>query len=128
MADPVTRTYLVKLALDAGANLPLGATLNVRAPGLPGSASKALLLPTSALRQDAQGTAVWVFDEVTMTVNSQSVQLGPVNGNDVAILSGLMPGQRVVSAGVHVLSPGQKVTVYGAAPSMTPAAAVAPTR
>jgi multidrug efflux pump subunit AcrA (membrane-fusion protein) len=128
MADPVTRTYLVKLALDAGGNLPLGASLNVRTSGLPGSASKAMVLPTSALRQDPQGTAVWVLDEATMTVNSQVVQLGPVSGNDVAVLSGLTPGQKVVSAGVHVLSPGQKVTVYGAVPSMAPAAAVAPAR
>jgi membrane fusion protein, multidrug efflux system len=129
MADPVTRTYLVKLALDAGgANLPLGASLNVRTVGLRAPSSKALVLPTSALRQDAQGTAVWVLDEVTMTVNSQVVQLGPVNGNDVAILSGLTPGQKVVGAGVHVLSPGQKVTVYGAVPRMTPAAAVVPAR
>ena len=128
MADPVTRTYWVKLALDAGAQLPLGASLNVRAGGLPGSAFKAMVLPTSALRQDAQGTAVWVLDEASMTVNSQVVQLGPVNGNEVAVLSGLMPGQKVVSAGVHVLSPGQKVTVYGAVPHTAPAAAVAPAR
>jgi RND family efflux transporter MFP subunit len=128
MADPVTRTYLVKLALDAGAHLPLGASLNVRTAGLPGSAAKAMVLPTSALRQDAQGTAVWVLDEATMTVNSQVVQLGPVIGNDVAVVSGLTPGQKVVSAGVHVLSPGQKVTVYGAVPSMAPAATTAPAR
>jgi RND family efflux transporter MFP subunit len=128
MADPVTRTFTVKLSLDGGIALPLGATLNVRAPGLLGSASTAMVLPTSALRQDGQGTAVWVLDETTMTVNSQAVQLGPLNGNDVVIRSGLTPGQKVVSAGVHVLSPGQKVTVYSAVPSMAPAASVAPAR
>jgi RND family efflux transporter MFP subunit len=120
-ADPVTRTYAVKLALAPGLALPLGATLNVRAPGVSGAAVSAIKLPTSALRQDGQGTAVWVLDEATMTVNSQVVQLGPVDGNDVVVTSGLQPGQRVVSAGVHVLSPGQKVTVYGAAPVSAPA-------
>jgi RND family efflux transporter MFP subunit len=120
-ADPVTRTYAVKLALAPGVALPLGATLNVRAPGVSGAAVSAIKLPTSALRQDGQGTAVWVLDEATMTVNSQVVQLGPVDGNDVVVTSGLQPGQRVVSAGVHVLSPGQKVTVYGAAPVSAPA-------
>jgi hypothetical protein len=50
-----------------------------------------------------------------------------VSGNNVAILSGLTPGQKVVSAGVHVLSPGQKVTVYGAVASLAPAA-TAPAR
>ncbi len=122
-ADPVTRTYAVKLALAPGVGraLPLGATLNVRAPGLSSAVASAIKLPTSALRQEGQGTAVWVLDEATMTVNSQAVQLGPVDGNEVVVSSGLKPGQKVVSAGVHVLSPGQKVTVYGAAP--TPASA-----
>jgi membrane fusion protein, multidrug efflux system len=120
-ADPVTRTYAVKLALAPGVALPLGATLNVRAPGVSGAAVSAIKLPTSALRQEGQGTAVWVLDEATMTVNSQAVQLGPVDGNEVVVSSGLQPGQKVVSAGVHVLSPGQKVTVYGAAPVSAPA-------
>ena len=122
-ADPVTRTYAVKLALAPGVGgaLPLGATLNVRAPGLSSAVASAIKLPTSALRQEGQGTAVWVLDEATMTVNSQAVQLGPVDGNEVVVTSGLQPGQKVVSAWVHVLSPSQKVTVYGAAP--TPASA-----
>ncbi|PUE41698.1 efflux RND transporter periplasmic adaptor subunit [Limnohabitans sp. Bal53] len=118
-ADPVTRTYAVKLALapTVGGALPLGATMNVRAPGLSGAVASVIKLPTSALRQEGQGTAVWVLDEATMTVNSQAVELGPVDGNEVVVTSGLKPGQKVVSAGVHVLSPGQKVTVYGAAPA-----------
>jgi multidrug efflux pump subunit AcrA (membrane-fusion protein) len=57
---------------------------------------------------------VWVFDAGNMTVNTQPVQVGAVEGNEVVISSGLKPGQQVVSAGVHVLSPGQKVTVYNA--------------
>jgi RND family efflux transporter MFP subunit len=124
-ADPVTRTYAVKLALAPGVGgaLPLGATLNVRAPGLSSAVASAIKLPTSALRQEGQGTAVWVLDEANMTVNSQAVQLGPVDGNEVVVSSGLKPGQKVVSAGVHVLSPGQKVTVYGAPPSSAPAPA-----
>jgi RND family efflux transporter MFP subunit len=127
-ADPVTRTYAVKLALASGVGgaLPLGATLNVRAPGLSSAVASAIKLPTSALRQEGQGTAVWVLDEATMTVNSQAVQLGPVDGNEVVVSAGLKPGQKVVSAGVHVLSPGQKVTVYGAPPSPAPSPAPAP--
>ena len=43
------------------------------------------------------------------------------DGNDAVISSGLVPGQVVVTAGVHVLSPGQKVKFYvdpGAAPAV----------
>ena len=112
-ADPVTRTYAVKLALEASERLPLGATVSVLAGQLPGSQASVIKLPTSALRQEGQGTAVWLLDEASMTVNSQVVILGPVDGNEVVVVSGLKPGQKVVGAGVHVLSPGQKVTPYG---------------
>jgi RND family efflux transporter MFP subunit len=113
-ADPATRTYQVKLALDQADMVPLGATLNVLVSQLPGSQAAAIKLPTSALRQDGAATAVWVLDEATMTVRSQAVQVGPLDGNQVVILSGLRAGQKVVCAGVHVLTAGQKVSEYGA--------------
>lgn len=116
-ADPVTRTFAVKLSLADSNNLPLGATVNVNAGQTVGSASTVIKLPTSALRQEGQSTVVWVLDEASMTVNTQAVQLGGVDGNEVVIQSGLKPGQKVVAAGVHVLAPGQKVTLYGAAVS-----------
>jgi len=127
-ADPVTRTYLVKLALNASDRLPLGATMQVLASGLPGNPSDQIRLPTSALKQAGNGTVVWVLDEASMTVNTQAVQLGPLVGNEVVITGGLKPGQKVVAAGVHVLSPGQKVTVYGAAATAVPAAAASAPR
>jgi len=111
-ADPVTRTFTIKLALDASEKLPLGATVNVQAGALQGAQVAAIKLPTSALRQEGAGTAVWVLDEAGMTVRSQPVQLGPVDGNQIVIASGLQPGQKVVAAGVHVLTAGQKVTAY----------------
>lgn len=125
-ADPVTRTYSVKLALEASERLPLGSTVTVQALQLQGSQAGVIKLPTSALRQVGAGTAVWVLDAASMTVRSQSVQVGVVDGNEVVITSGLQPGQQVVSAGVHVLSPGQKVTIYnatGKAASASPASA-----
>ena len=112
-ADPVTRTFTVKLALDASEKLPLGATVNVLSPAQAQAAAvSAIQLPTTALRQEGAGTAVWVLDEASMTVQPQKVTLGPVQAQQVAIASGLQAGQKVVVAGVHVLSPGQKVTLY----------------
>ncbi len=113
-ADPVTRTYTVKLALDAGEKVPLGATLNVLAQGLKGSQAAVIKVPTSALRQEGKGTAVWVLDEAKMTIASQAVQVAAADGNEVVIAAGLQPGQRIVTAGVHVLTPGQKVSLYKA--------------
>jgi len=47
-----------------------------------------------------------------MTVKSQPVQVATADGNDAVIGAGLLPGMTVVSAGVHVLSPGQKVSIW----------------
>ena len=113
-ADPVTRTFTVKLGLVKADSLPLGVTLNVQAPQLAGSQPNVIKLPTNALRQEGTQTAVWVFDPQTSTVASQVVQVATADGNEVVIASGLKSGQQIVSTGVHVLSPGQKVSVYKA--------------
>ena len=111
-SDPVTRTYPVKVSIDAKEPPPLGATVNVvmQAAGLVGV--PVIKLPTSALRQDDQATAVWVLDKASMTVRSQVIQIATADGNEAVVAAGLQPGVLVVSAGVHVLSPGQKVTIY----------------
>ena len=110
-ADPVTRTFAVKVAL-AGAAPPLGATLTAvpQAEGAP--AAPVLKLPTTALRQEGQGSAVWVYEPASGSVRSQAVQVAGADGNQAVIAAGLTPGMRVVASGVHVLAPGQKVTVY----------------
>jgi multidrug efflux system membrane fusion protein len=53
-----------------------------------------------------------VLDRQTMTVKSQPVQVATADGNDAVIAAGLQPGMTIVIAGVHVLAPGQKVSVY----------------
>ena len=113
-ADPATRTYQVKLALDAKKPAPpLGATMYVLPEGLGGVQGMPVIkLPTTALRQEGQASAVWLLDTASMTVKSQLVQIATADGNEVVIAAGLQPGMLVVSAGVHVLSPGQKVTIY----------------
>lgn len=111
-ADPVTRTFLVKVALEPGDAPPLGSTVYVVPRSLSHAGAPAIKLPTSALKQEGRQTAVWVLDRESMTVRSQVVQIATADGNDAVIGSGLQPGMLVVSAGVHVLSPGQKVTLY----------------
>ena len=115
-ADPVTRTFQIKVALDANQTAPaLGATVNVSSAAHVGAGlqgKQVIKLPTSALRQEGQGTAVWVLDPTSMTLRSQAVQIETADGNEAVVASGLEPGMQVVSAGVHVLSAGQKVTLY----------------
>jgi RND family efflux transporter MFP subunit len=111
-ADPITRTYPVKVSITGAEQPPLGATVTV-IPQSPDSAGlQVIKVPTSALRQEGQGSAVWVLDRQTMTVRSQQVQIATADGNDAVIAAGLQPGMTIVTAGVHVLAPGQKVSVY----------------
>ena len=112
-ADPATRTYQVKLALDTKTPPPLGATVYVLPEGLGGvQGMQVIKLPTSALRQEGKSSAVWVLDKASMTLKSQAVQVATADGNEAVIATGLLPGMLVVIAGVHVLSAGQKVTIY----------------
>ena len=110
-ADPVTRTFAVKAALQ-DMKVPLGSTATVVLDG--DSTATGMLLPTSAIRQEAGKTSVWVLDPASMTVRSQAIEVGDVHDNSVTVSSGLQAGQQVVTAGVHVLSPGQKVTYFKA--------------
>ncbi len=111
-ADPVTRTFAIKVGLQGDAAPALGATVYVTPAALAHAGAQVIKLPTSALKQDGKTSAVWVLDPATMTVKSQAIQIATADGNEAVIASGLQPGQLVVSAGVHVLSPGQKVTIY----------------
>lgn len=111
-ADPVIRTFTVKAALPTSSDLALGSTVSVLPAGLQRSNQQAIKLPTTALRQEGQATVVWVLDTHTMTVRSQPIQIATADGNEVVVASGLSPGMLVVTAGVHVLTPGQKVTIY----------------
>ena len=120
-ADPVTRTYPVKVALDATDPPALGSTVYVSPRALSHAGLQVIKLPTSALRQEGQATAVWVLDKATMTLKSQPVQIATADGNEAVIAGGLLPGMQVVSAGVHVLSPGQKVTIYQEKVAQAPA-------
>jgi membrane fusion protein, multidrug efflux system len=121
-ADPVTRTFPIKVALDAKQTPALGATIYVTPKALSRAGAPVIKLPTSALRQEGQGTAVWVLDKSTMTVKSVPVQVAAADGNEAVIASGLQPGMLVVSAGVHVLSPGQKVAIYQERSALTTSA------
>jgi len=125
-ADAVTRTYAVKVAIDAATSPALGATVYARPKALSQTGAAVLKLPTSALRQEGSGSAVWVLDKDSMTVRLQPVQVATADGNEAVIAAGITPGMQVVVAGVHVLAPGQKVSLYQGKSSAPATAAVVP--
>ena len=111
-ADPVTRTFAVKVALGADASPALGSTVSVVPQALSQAGAAALMVPTNALLQQSGKTLVWLLDPASMTVKAQPVEVLTADGNQVVIASGLSPGMQVVTSGVHVLSAGQAVTLY----------------
>lgn len=120
-ADPNTRTFVIKAALQMSAQksspVPepvLGATVTVRLKPTASSDTPRIKLPTSALRQEAGATSVWVLDGSSMTVSAKTIAVAAADGNEVVVTSGLQAGDQVVTSGVHVLTAGQKVSVFGA--------------
>ena len=108
-ADPVTRTFLAKADIGR-AEVRLGQTASVLLD-LP-RATGVTRLPLSAVAEAQGKTVVWLLDKATMTVRPQPVVVAGAEGNSVVIASGLAPGQTVVTAGVHLLTPGLKVKSY----------------
>jgi RND family efflux transporter MFP subunit len=109
VADPATRTYTVKVSIPPRDDVRLGMTAAVLLAHA--GANPAIRVPLSALYQDKGRTSVWVIENGA--VRQVAVQVGGVSGNDVLLAGGVKPGQSVVTAGVNLLKPGQKVKELG---------------
>ncbi len=112
VADPATRTYTVKVSIPASAEARLGMTATVDMAGARKESDSQLRVPLSALVQDKAATSVWVVEKDA--VQLRRVQVAGQSGNDILLSSGVQPGQTVVTAGVHLLKPGQKVRILTA--------------
>jgi RND family efflux transporter MFP subunit len=112
-ADPVTRSFQVKIALDQPpASMWLGATVSGQAHMI---AVGGIELPATALTMADNKPAVWVVDPKTQEVSLHAVTIRQGGSDSIVISDGLAAGERVVTAGVHALRPGQKVRLDGAA-------------
>ncbi|MDD5277184.1 MAG: efflux RND transporter periplasmic adaptor subunit [Methylovulum sp.] len=109
-ADPVSRTYRVKATLlDGLDSARLGMTATV---WLPENVSATLSIPLSAVftpQNTPEQQRVWLVDEAKNSVNSVPIQLGAALADERVAVTGLAPGQLIVSAGVQRLAEGQLV-------------------
>ena len=108
-ADPASRTFQVKADLPAGA-AELGQTATVHVELAP--ADGKLRLPLQAVAGEGTQSHVWVLDKSTMKVHERPVVVLRPEGDNLVIDSGLKAGDTVVTAGAHVLSPDQQVSLY----------------
>jgi membrane fusion protein, multidrug efflux system len=72
------------------------------------------IVPNSAIQRGAPGTFVYLA-KPDRTVVVQKVKLGPSDGQRIAVLSGLQPGESIVVDGADRLRDGAKITVASAA-------------
>ncbi len=113
-ADPVTRTFEVKVSLENPPEaMRLGATVNgtmqtVEAP--------VIEVPAGALARSNQQPAVWVVDPTALTVSLRPIEVARFGEYLVAVASGLAAGDIVVTAGVQALHDGQQVRLIGNQP------------
>lgn len=113
-ANAATRTFEVKVGLiDPPEAMHLGSTVTgrIRLAPPPG-----VEVPASALTESEGRQAVWVVDPHDQTVSLRSVTVLRYDATSVVISEGLERGDVVVTAGVHVLRPGQKVRLLASAP------------
>lgn len=69
-------------------------------------------IPINAMFEKDGKNCVWVYDESKQTVNIRSIQLAEILTDGTLVVSeGVKAGEKVVSAGVHYLSDGEKVRV-----------------
>ncbi len=104
--DAVSRTFLAKIDLPAGAAVRSGQFARVSWPAGEGTA---LVIPAAALTNFGQMERVFVVAEGRATM--RLVKSGARHGAQVEILSGLAAGERVVADGAATLRDGQPVEV-----------------
>lgn len=108
-ADPQTRTWRVRVTLvNPPESMALGASVQAawRQEG-----QRSIALPASALTRLGDKPAVFVVDSTHLRVLLRPVTLGNSDVNSIAVTAGILPGERVVTAGVSKLRDGEKVTL-----------------
>ena len=106
-ADPVTRTFAVRVSLENPSELMrFGATVR----GTVVMEEKRIIqLPSSAVFQLENRPAVWVFDPSSSTVKPRPLTVLRYEADQVLVADGLAIGEHVVTAGVHKLWAGMRV-------------------
>lgn len=106
-ADASTRTRRTRLTLnETPAGLRLGTSISV---ALKSAVTPRSEVPPSAVQEVDGKTRVWIVDTQQKVVNPRDVQVLERGPERVLLASGVQPGERVVTAGVNNLKPGQKV-------------------
>ena len=75
-----------------------------------GDSSKALLIPNGAFFNDTGGNWIFVVDSGGRSATRRQVQLGRRNNDSIEVLSGLSPGERVITSSYSGLTDKDRLT------------------
>jgi membrane fusion protein (multidrug efflux system) len=130
VVDPTTRNVQVQATLaNSGSRLRPGMFLQTEV--VVGATQAVIPLPASAISYAPYGDSVFIVGDMKKPdggtyrgVRQQVVKLGSSRGDQVAVISGISPGEEVVTSGVFKLRNGVAVAVNNA---VQPANSPAPT-
>ena len=104
-------TVTLRIPEDIVVGPGMAATVNIVLDN-PEKPSAWIFLPTDAVFADPQGqSCVWKIDPKAMRVVRTPVTIGDLNGDNIQVLSGLSPGERIVTAGARFLRDNQQVRI-----------------
>jgi RND family efflux transporter MFP subunit len=113
-AESATRTRRARLTLtETPTAFRLGTAISVT---LSSVITPRIELPLSALQEVDGKPRIWIVDTQAQTVSPRDVSVVSRTDTTVVVASGVKSGERIVSAGVNSLKPGQKVKVDEGSP------------
>jgi len=113
--NPISQTYEVIYAMKAPKDLDItpGIRATVTISGDANSMPVVLGVPVNAIMTGNDDSLfVWVLNDETMRISKKQVMVGPMAYGWVVVLSGLEPGQKVISAGVSQMTEGLLVRPF----------------
>jgi hypothetical protein len=72
--------------------------------------NEGFLIPLSALFQQGESAAVWIV-AADRSVSLRPVVVSAYRDDGALVTSGIVAGERIISAGVHKLTAGEKVRI-----------------
>jgi RND family efflux transporter MFP subunit len=118
-ASLTTRTYPVTVIMNQPADIQI-------LPGMAGFVSgekdepahfgrRGITVPVGAVftPDTEKESYAWIVETSTMTVHRRSVKTGAFLANGIVVQEGISPGDWIVTAGLHTLTEGQQVTIFG---------------
>ena len=111
-ADPLSRTFAVRVSLPDDPRVLLGMTAKIEAAA--SNSEQMISIPLTALAENQGQKIVWVVKREDETVHSRKITVASFSDDGVHVADGLQPGELVVIAGTQFMTENLKVKLPAA--------------